>query len=224
LERRAECNGARQSGLHFLSSKLICDCCGSYFGPKTWYSNTKYKRVIWQCNAKYSAKEKCKAPHVTEEQVQQAFVQAFNALLANKAEILSEHRALMAELFDTTALDKRIAKASAECEEVSALIRTAVEENARAALDQAAFQVRYDALAARYTAAKERLDAAEREKRGLELRRARAEAFFSEVEGREGLLAEFDEELWCCTVECVTVLVGGGLRVRFKDGREVGGN
>jgi DNA invertase Pin-like site-specific DNA recombinase len=221
LERRAECNGARQSGLHFLSSKLICDCCGSYFGPKTWYSNTKYKRVIWQCNGKYSSKEKCTTPHVTEEQVQTAFVEAFNALLTNKAEILSEHRALMAELLDTSALDKRIAKATADCEEASALIRAAVEENARAALDQAAFQLRYDALAARYTAAKERLDAAEREKRRLELRRARAEAFFSEVEGREGVLAEFDEELWNCTVESVTVLREGGLRVRFKDGAEV---
>jgi hypothetical protein len=48
--------------------------------------------------------------------------------------------------------------------------------------------------------------------------------FFSEVEAREGLLAGFDEELWNCTVESMTVLVGGGFRVRFKDGLEVDGH
>jgi hypothetical protein len=221
LERRAECIGGRQSGLHPFSSKVLCESCGGYFGPKTWYANTKYRRVIWQCNSKYSSVEKCTTPHVSEEQVQGAFVQAFNALLNNKAEILAEHRALMAELTDTSALDRRIEKHTAECGEISALTRAAVEENARAALDQQAFGARYDALNVRFKAAKERLDTAERDKRGLELRRARAEAFFTEVEGREGLLGGFDEELWNCTVESVTVLKDGGLRVRFKDGQEI---
>jgi hypothetical protein len=221
LEHRSQSNGARQSGLHFLSSKLICESCGGYYGPKTWYSNTRYRRVIWQCNGKYAGKEKCTTPHVTEEQVQQAFVQAFNSLLTNKGEILAEQRVLLAELLSTDALNRKIAKATAECEEIAALTRAAVEENARQPLDQTAFSVRYEALSARYAAAKERLDAAERDKRGLELRRARAEAFFAEVEGREGLLADFDEELWNCTVESVTVLREGELRFRFKDGQEV---
>jgi len=85
---------------------------------------------------------------------------------------------------------------------------------------QADYEDRYNSLAARYAVAKEKADEAQAEIRQRELLRVRAEAFFAEVEGR-GPLNGFDEQLWNCTVESVTVLVGGGFRVRFKDKLEV---
>lgn len=36
-----------------FSSKIVCGECGGFFGPKTWHSNSKYKRTIWRCNNKY---------------------------------------------------------------------------------------------------------------------------------------------------------------------------
>ena len=95
-----------------------------------------------------------------------------------------------------------------------------MEENARAALDQAEYGARHNALVARYEAAKEKADAAQGEKRQRELRRVQADAFFFEITEREGPLTEFEEELWNCTVESVLVLVGGGFRVRFRDRME----
>jgi hypothetical protein len=63
--------------------------------------------VIWQCNDKYrkavrehgvndssqgvherQGDERCRIPHVTEEQVQLAFLQQFNALFGQKDEVL----------------------------------------------------------------------------------------------------------------------------------------
>jgi len=127
----------------------------------------------------------------------------------------------MDEFTDTAALDRKIAKYIEERDVVAGLIRKAVDENASAVLDPDDYDDRYNALVARYEALEEKRAGAQREKRSRELRRAQAAAFFAEVESREGMLDEFDEQLWNCTVESMTVLVGGGFRVRFKDQLEV---
>ena len=38
------------SGVHTFSSKIRCGECGSWYGSKVWHSNSKYRKVIWQCN------------------------------------------------------------------------------------------------------------------------------------------------------------------------------
>ena len=220
-ERRRRIPGPQQSGLSPFSSKLVCESCGAFLGPKTWHSTSPYRRVIWQCNRKYAGDAVCETRHVTKEAVQAAFVSAFNSLISDRTALLEQHRAFMEEITDTVALDSRIAKYTEECEVVGELIRKAVEENARVAQDQDEYEARHNALVARYEAAKEKADDAQAEKHQRELRRARAAAFFAEVEGRTDFLAGFDEELWNCTVESVMVLVQGGFRVRFKDGLEV---
>jgi hypothetical protein len=189
----------------------------------------------------------CQTRFVTDEEVQAAFVEAFNSLVCervcpedtqqftcvnkhecnscsnsrDRAAQLERHRAQMDEITDTAALDRRIAKYTEECEVVAELIRKAVDENARIAQDQDEYEARHNALIARYEAAKAKADEAQAEKRQRDLLREQAAAFFAEVEGRTDILAGFEEQLWNCTVKSVTVLVGGGFRVRFKDELEV---
>jgi len=220
-ERRRREGNLRQSGLSPYSSKLVCESCGSYLGPKTWHSTSKYRREVWRCNHKYAGDAVCETRHVTEEDIQSAFVNAFNSLISDRAALYEQHQVFMDEITDTADLALRITEYTEECEVVAELIRRIVDENARAAQNQADYEARYNALVVRYGTAKEKADAAQSEKRQRELLRARAEAFFAEVESRESLLAGFDEELWNCTVESVTVLIGGGFRVRFKDKLEV---
>ena len=67
-----------------FSSKIVCGECGGFYGSKVWHSNDKYRKVIWQCNNKFKNKKKCKTPHLTEEQIKEEFVKAFNNLVSNK--------------------------------------------------------------------------------------------------------------------------------------------
>ena len=46
--------GRKFSGNDIFSAKIICGDCGGFFGAKVWHSNSKYRRVIWQCNQKFS--------------------------------------------------------------------------------------------------------------------------------------------------------------------------
>jgi DNA invertase Pin-like site-specific DNA recombinase len=58
LERRGELGRPMGCGSPF-SAKIVCGDCGGWYGPKVWGSNTKYRKLIWQCNNKYGHKGKC---------------------------------------------------------------------------------------------------------------------------------------------------------------------
>ena len=83
---------------------------------------------------------------------------------------------------------------------------------------------RTDAVATyveRYDNAKSKYDTlvAERQDR---IKKAKAiDRFMQTVESRDGLLTEFDPQLWIATVEYVTIMKSGDMRFRFFDGTEV---
>lgn len=84
-----------------FSSKIVCGECGGFYGSKVWHSNDKYRKVIWQCNNKFKNKEKCKTPHLTEEQMKEEFVKAFNNLVSNKEEVIKDCENTVLSLVNT---------------------------------------------------------------------------------------------------------------------------
>jgi hypothetical protein len=73
-------HGSGRSNASCFSGKIRCAACDEYFSPKTWHSNDPYKKRVWQCNGKYRERrlDHCQTPHLSEEQLQAAFVCAFN--------------------------------------------------------------------------------------------------------------------------------------------------
>ena len=71
--------GKRYSGATIFACRIKCGECGGWYGSKVWHSNDKYRRVIYRCNNKYK-ETKCSTPHLTEEQIKDIFVNAFNRL------------------------------------------------------------------------------------------------------------------------------------------------
>ncbi len=76
----------RHSGAGIFASRLKCGECGSWYGSKVWHSTTKYRRVVYQCNHKFKAGEKCGTPHLTEDEIKAAFIPAANSFFAGKDE------------------------------------------------------------------------------------------------------------------------------------------
>ena len=83
--RRTQCNSP-------FSGKLICGDCGQIFGSKVWHSNSKYRRVIWRCNAKYESGDPCSTPHLYEDDLKQYFVAALSELLVDRTALLEDGR------------------------------------------------------------------------------------------------------------------------------------
>jgi hypothetical protein len=220
IKRRKSTKGYKTGGGCF-SGKIVCGKCGSFYGSKVWHSTSKYRRVIWQCNSKFKNDEKCKTPHIYEDTLKQAFLEAFNSILKNRNEILQGYEPIIKALTDTSKLDKENVKLQNECKVVAELIRKCVEENAYTALNQAEYEKRYKALAERYESIKKGLEGINEKRLERSVKHENIRNLMKELEEREGLIVEFDEELWKGTVERILVHSVKKITFEFKDGMEL---
>ncbi|MCL2672151.1 MAG: zinc ribbon domain-containing protein, partial [Clostridiales bacterium] len=217
LERR-KTGDNRHSGSGLFASRIKCGCCGSWFGSKVWHSNTKYKRTIYQCNAKFKNGEKCTTPHLTEEEIKSAFISAANKLIADKQSIVADFREFETVLFDMADLNKEHGDLSTDLAVTAELIQKCIAENARVALDQAEYQKRYDGLVGRFETTKARLAEVDEQ---ISQKRSRKEVFrrfIADLEKQDGVLTDFDNSLWCSLVDFATVGSNGKTDFTFKNG------
>jgi len=219
--KKRKARGPHQSGIGCFSGRIICGDCGGLYGSKVWHSNSKYRRTVWQCNNKFKNGTYCKTPHLSEETLQKAFVEAFNRIVENKDWLIEDYDAIIAMLTDTAELDKESKRLRDECAVVMELIRKCVDENAHSAMDQGEYQERYNGLVTRYEAAKKRLDTIADEKQARVAKRENITRFLDDLRRRDGIIEGFDEELWYATVETVTVSFSRELTFVFKNGAEI---
>ncbi|NFE96383.1 recombinase family protein [Clostridium botulinum] len=223
MKKRKKIKGYKTSGICF-SGKIVCGECGSFYGSKVWHSTSKYRRVIWQCNSKFKNDKKCGTPHIYEDKIKQAFVEAFNSLLENKDEILKGYEEIIQALTDTTKLDKESSKLQSEMDIITEMLRKCVEENAHSALNQAEYEERYKTLLERYESIKKGLEAIDEKRLERSAKQENITAFIKELEQREDLILEFDEELWLGTVDKVIVNTEEKITFVFKDEMELEDN
>ena len=211
LKRRREARYVGRSGC--FSSKIVCGECGSYYGRKVWHSNDKYRTVIWRCQHKYDNGEPCKTPHVTEDQVKAAFVEEMNRVIANKEQVLSDIRMLIATLTDTHELEEKEASARTELKAVSESMRELVEDYARAFIDQTAYDDQYAELLAQSLLLEDQITQAGEQREQRKARKRELDAFYKVLKAT-GPLVEFDEELWNVAVEKIIVQADGKLQIK----------
>ncbi|MDR1606364.1 MAG: recombinase family protein [Streptococcaceae bacterium] len=210
----------RLSSVNIFSSKIKCGDCGSWYGSKIWHSTSKYRKRIWRCNHKYDESEKCQTPHLSDEEIKAIVVKAINQLVKMKAEVIDNYHEMKAILFDTATLEQEQDELEGKINELAESINSAIEENARVALDQVAYEKRYNDLVERFDTTNTRLEAVKFDITQKQARREQMELFIAELE-MVGVVEKFDEELFRSLVEVMTVAVDGRVVVRFKDGAEV---
>ena len=220
IERRGK-GKKYHSGVHAFSSKIKCGECGCWYGSKVWHSNSKYRKVIWRCNHKYDGDKTCRTSHLTDEEIQAAFLRAVNKLLETKDEVIANGYAMIPVLFDTTALETEHDELLQETQVVSDMVQQCIYENAHVALDQAEYQKRYDALTQRFDKAKARLEEVTEEISQKQTQRANYEAFLKAFEKLPDQLPEFTLETWHGLVDYATVYAEDDIWFTFKNGQEV---
>ena len=220
--RRRKQIGRSYSGKCVFSTKLICGDCGSRYGAKVWHSTDKYKTIVWQCNQKYDGEhEKCQTPALTEGEIKDRFIEAFNRIIVSKEAFLANCSYAKETLADTASLDAQIKKQWREKETVLELIKRCVEENPVMAIDPKEFNDRYIGYVERHDAVQAAIDKLQAEKKAR-LDKAKAiDRFARMLAARDSFLNEFDPFLWSAMVESATVMSGGEIRFRFCDGTEI---
>lgn len=211
--------GKSYNGAGIFSSRIVCGDCGGIYGPKVWYSTTKYRRIIWRCNRRYASDEEtCSTPHLREEEIVDAFHVLLKKQAENRPQILEGTRAAIEKVLDTAKLERKREELDERLEGTFARIRALIEKNAREAMEQDTFLAEHRALSDRcaaLTAETEKLDNRISEMRG---RKAAIDEYLAALEQAEHLPIEFSRRLWNMTVESLTVYEDKRLVFRWKDG------
>ena len=133
---RRKATGRHQNSLSPFSAKLICGDYGGYYGSKVWHSNSKYRRTIWQCNGKFKGVEKCRTPHLYEDDIKAMFLKAVSELMIDREALIDDGRVLHTAFTDFNAIDKEVAEITSEIDVLSGLVQKLVDENASTTLDR----------------------------------------------------------------------------------------
>ena len=219
IERRAN-SRSRYSGVSIFSNKIKCADCGGWFGSKVWHSTDRYRRVIYRCNNKYDG-EKCQTPHVTEDEVKAAFIFAYNKLLTEKKEIIANSEIIRKTLCKTDDLQEEKRRLESEMAVLVDMVNNCISENANIAQNQEEYQKRYDSIVAKYDAAKAKYDETIAAISAKEAQNARLAAFIKTLKERDGVIEDFDNNLWGCMVEYVTVGRDKTMTFTFRDGTKI---
>ena len=220
MERRKSM-GARYSSASIFSSKIMCSECGNWYGSKVWHSQDKYRRVIFRCNHKFKNDRKCRTPHLTEDEIKEAFVKAVNVVIPEKDELIANTKVMMRTVCDTTELEVERSRLLTESETVAEMVKRIVAENQTAAADQEEYQRRRNELVARYESAKEGYGKASDEISERQRKRKVYMRFIGGLQRLDGFCEEFDEELWTSLLDHATVYTKDDIRFTFKVGDEV---
>jgi len=91
IQRRNELGNKLKDSL--LSCRIKCDVCGEYYKARSWRNSNSENSTFWGCNKKYENAKPCENIILTENQVKEAFAEAFNCLLENKEQLLETLKA-----------------------------------------------------------------------------------------------------------------------------------
>ena len=205
----------RYSGVGILASKLICGECGSSYRPKVWHSTDKYRRTIYQCGHKYRSTCRFSTPNLTAEMIKAAFVRAFNEMISNKNEIISNLRKSISIISDTSELEAQMSAAKDEMAFHADIIESLIAENARIAQEQTEYNKKYQLAMERYEAARSKYEAFAAQVAEEHRKQRAVETFIKNVRDL-GVITEFDEDLWGLLVDRVVVNGKDDIQVEFK--------
>ena len=220
LVRRKQA-GRSHHGTSCFAGKLVCGCCGGLYGSKVWHSNSKYRRVIWQCNAKFKGKQKCDTPHLTEESIQQKFLAAFNGLLADRDFIIEDTKELLTRLTDTTSLEEEATRLRNEMSSISQSVRALIDRNARNGIDQQDYESEYQRMTERFAELENRLKGIEAECDRRKMQRSALINFLKTLKSTQAPITDFTPQLWNALVEKATVNADGSVVFTFRNGMKM---
>ena len=204
--------GSHKKGCGCFSNMLRCGVCGEFYCRKIWHSNDKYKKAVWQCRTK----SKCKTPHITEEEIKEKFISAFNELLSGRLEMLAAYDEIRSTLFNEEEWSEKMQKAYEAVKQKEQKLHDFCENPLCDDFDRI-----YDSLKSDVTKAQENYKHTAEEYSSARYRFHQTNRFYSKLRKQTALVTEFDEFLWYALVDCIKIYSKEKIVVVFKDGTEI---
>ena len=218
---RRKAIGKVYSSSNIFSAKIVCACCGGFFGSKVWHSTSKYRRVIWQCNHKFQNGEKCETPHLYEDDIKKKFIEVCNRIAPDKSDFIASCREIIVLLSDCTALDKKIEEQYAHLNGLATAMQNFIKENAMHPQSEDFYKEKMAEYGKLKTKGEEVLKDLQSKKVARLSRKELLEGLVHTLEENEILIDRFDEKLWRMMVEKVVVATDGKLTFTLRNDMEI---
>jgi len=186
-----------------------------------WHSNSKYRKVIWQCNHKYGGDKVCSTPHFSEDELEQLFISAANKVLPDREGIIADFEGQKDILFDTSELQSQLFTLQDELNVVAGLVEQCVKENAHVAQDQNEYRKRYESLVERFNQAKRQIDEISDKIADKNIRKGKLENFLKTLASMPDIITTFDALQFRLTVKYITIYSKDDVRFTFWNGTEI---
>lgn len=148
-EIRSRRNGSRKQGALFgkrekfsrqfaFSSMLECGFCGSSLTRRAWHSNTKYKKVIWQCvNATKNGKRYCPdSKGIPEQVIEEAFIESYQMLCKDNKDVLEEFLKRTEKILGENSVENQISNLSKTIDKLSSKRKKLVDNYLDGVIEQ----------------------------------------------------------------------------------------
>lgn len=209
----------QHSAKSIFSGKIICGDCGQAFGSKVWHSTDKYRRVIWQCNAKFHNEKKCTTPHLTEDEIKAAFLKAINKLITDNSHVISDLKEIRTMLLDTSELEKQLKEAQIELEYAEGLVKSYF--NGKPISEEDLSSGKFESYQMKYTEAKKKADDLISQITDRKNRSRKMQRFISKIEQLNEPFTEFSEQVFTGLADHMTVYSKDKITVKFRCGTEI---
>ena len=220
IARRKEI-GKVYSSSNIFSTKLVCSCCGGFFGSKVWHSTSKYRRVIWQCNHKFQNGEKCKTPHLYEDEIKKRFIEVCNRIASDKEEFLISCQQIVEMLSDTAAIVRKIEEQYIYLNGLAASMQQFIRENAMHPQGEDFYDTKLAEYEKQSAKGETRLKDLQSQKATRLSRKELLDGLAKMLEESGILIDKFDERLWRLMVEKATVDTDGKLTFTLRNVMEI---
>lgn len=221
MKRRTARKG-RYFGSPF-TGKIVCGDCGAFYGHRVWHSNEKYRKNIWLCNKKYANGHKCAPPHVTDDELEQAFIIIANRILADKAEYIDSFEERILPLaFDVSPQLERKEILKSEILKLTSEIERIIRDNAARPQDQVEYVRKYDELTRLLEKKETEVALLEQQISDLLARQGQIHVFLQALkQSEESFVTIFRAATWHAFVDYAVIMADRTIVFHIRDGSTI---
>ena len=209
--------GNSYSSHTFLSSRLICENCGNYYGSKVWHSTDKYRRVIYRCNKKYDNGAKCNTPHITEEEVKGAFIKAYNLYMSDRDQIIEDLTELCTLLNKTDSIEDKLRILTDDLKETADYYKLLIAQDDNSAENKLKEEKAYK----KYLKLHAEVEKVTNKLTDIKNRNTKLQNYIEGIRTKPNLIEKWDNRLWVSMIHHCVVHKDKTLTFVFRDESEI---
>jgi len=227
-ERRAKLKGnvigdrKKYSSKYPLSGKVFCGCCSANFKRRTWNSNNKSMKVVWQCRTYVAqGKDACDAKAVDERVLQDAFIRMFNRIHEQKdgfIRTLKSNIEMVLSKRNGHELQQEIDK---QMEQLKDDLKGLVSLKLRNQIDEMVYVEENSRISKELDVLRQQKLKLEQDNDQKALIKDRVDEIIQVLSLRQHLLKKFDDDIFNALVEKITILSPAHFVFTLKSGLEI---